>query len=186
MDSGRPWSLRGLALLLVLPAGGDQTEAGLGPETRQAQVGRLPRETGPRLHRRAGGERRVVWWQTSLHQVESFVQYLGLLVIPLILQGGQKKDPRRCLCSSLLPWQWGQVWVPDGASSRQTVTPGDVTPTPLSHWDTVATIIPGPSCKQRQSSFYLLLNSVRKEFLRRLVNVSRFCEYIELQSGWRI
>ena len=73
MDSGRPGSLRGLALLLVLPARGDQTQAGLGPEARQAKVGRLPRETGPRLHRRAGRDGRVVWRQTSLHQVKCYI-----------------------------------------------------------------------------------------------------------------
>ena len=70
MDSGRPGTLRGLALLLVLRARGHQTQAGQRPETRQAQVGRLPREARPGLHRRVGGERRVVRWQTSLHQVE--------------------------------------------------------------------------------------------------------------------
>ena len=69
MDSGGSGSLRRLALLLVLLPRGDQTQAGLRPEARQAQVGRLPGEAGPGLHRRAHRVGRMVRRQTAIYQV---------------------------------------------------------------------------------------------------------------------
>ena len=93
VDPGRRPSLRWLALLLVLSPWGYQDQAPVSPETRQAEVGRLPRQAGPPVPRWASQDWPVVWWDSPL----------------FICQ--QKNHTSRALCSSVFPEQWGQVRV---------------------------------------------------------------------------
>ena len=104
MDPGGLSSLRRLALLLVLPSRGDQGQAPVRPETRQAQVGRLPGQARPPVHRLPHQDRGVVRWEASLHACQ------------------EETNPGRTVRSALFPGPRGPVRVSSSASRGQGLT----------------------------------------------------------------